>query len=360
MSLLQAFGTGQGYLKAGFLGFPKSGKSYTSALLALGLYDHLKLSGAVAMFDTEGGSEYLAPLFKKAGIKFAGIRSRSLGDLINLARECQSTETPILIADSMTHVWREVCDSYLKQVNESLRAKGRGMRTRLEFQDWGPIKAKWAEWTDLYLNSRLHVIICGRAGYEWDFEDREDGTGKDLVKTGIKMKTEGEFGFEPSLLVEMERVQSLDENKKLTKIFTHRATVLGDRFAILDGQCCDNPTYAFFKPHIDMLVPGAHAPIDTEKQTDLGIGEDGSDQYHREKRQRAILVEEIEGELMRAWPGQSKEEKSAKLNAIESAFGTRSWIKVEGMDKEKLTNGLAAIRALTTPATTDNTNGEAA
>ena len=40
-------------------------------------------------------------------------------------------------------------------------------------------------------------MIAGRAGYDYDYEQREDGTGKDLVKTGIKMKTEGEFGFEP-------------------------------------------------------------------------------------------------------------------------------------------------------------------
>ena len=350
MSLLQRFGTGQGFLKAGFLGFPKSGKSYTSALLAIGLHKYLKLEGAVAMFDTEGGSEYLSPLFSAAGIEFVGIRSRSLGDLISVAKECQDKSIPILIGDSMTHVWREVCDSYLKQINESLRAKGRPMRTRMEFQDWAPIKAKWAEWTDLYLNSRLHVIICGRAGYEWDFEEREDGSGKDLVKTGIKMKTEAEFGFEPSLLVQMERVQQRDEDtNKLSKIFTHRATVIGDRFAVLDGSACDDPDFSFFLPHVKMLVPGAHAPIDTEKKTDLGIGEDGEDQYHRDRRQRTILIEEIEGELLRAWPGQTKEDKTCKANAIEKAFGTRSWTKVEGLDKEKLQAGLKEIREMIAP-----------
>lgn len=349
MSLLQRFGTGQGFLKAGFLGFPKSGKSYTSSLLAIGLYKYLKLSGAVAMFDTEGGSEYLAPLFKEAGIEFLGIRSRSLGDLITVARECESDGHPILIGDSMTHVWREVCESYLKQINEALRAKNKPMRTRMEFQDWAPIKAKWAEWTDLYLNSKLHVIICGRAGYEWDFEEREDGSGKDLVKTGVKMKTEAEFGFEPSLLVQMERVQLRDDEKKLTKVFVHRATVIGDRFAALDGKSSDDPGFDFFMPHVEMLVPGAHAPIDTEKKTDMGIGEDGEDQYHKERRERTILLEEIEGELLRAWPGQTKEDKTSKANAIETAFGTRSWTKVEGMGKEKLQGGLKTIRDMIAP-----------
>lgn len=357
--LMQEFGTGQGYLKAGVLGFPKSGKTYTSALWAVGLYEYFKLSGPIAMFDTEGGSEYVAPVFKKAGIKFVGTKSRALGKLIELARECESSGAPILIADSVTHVWREICESYLKEVNAALRAKNRPMRSRLEFQDWGPIKAKWAEWTDLYLNSKLHIFICGRAGFEWDFEEREDGSGKDLIKTGIKMKTESEFGFEPSLLVQMERVQERDSENRLTKQFTHRATVIGDRFAVLDAQSCDDPTFDFIKPHVDMLVQGAHAPIDTEAQTSLGINEDGEDQYYRERRDRQILCEEIQAELTRAWPGQAAKEKAAKAEAVKTAFNTGSWTKVEGMGKEKLVAGLAVIREIIASKPQEQ-NGEAA
>lgn len=357
MSILQRFGSGQGFLKAGVLGFAKSGKSYTSALWAIGLHQYLDITGPIAMFDTEGGSEYLVPLFKKNKIDFVGIRSRSLGELITSARECEFDGIQIFLADSLTHVWREVCESYMKAVNDAIRAKNqqtgqnRPMRNRLEFQDWAPIKAKWAEWTDLYLNSKLHIIICGRAGFEWDFEEREDGSGKDLIKTGIKMKVETEFGFEPSLLVQMERIQERDDSDRLTKKFVHRATVIGDRFAVLDAQTCDDPTFEFIKPHVDMLVPGAHAPIDTTTQTDLGIDERGEDQYHREKRERVILCEEIQGEMLRVWPGQTKEDKTAKADIMEKAFGTRSWTKVEGMNREKLSAGLAVIREVTATLT---------
>jgi hypothetical protein len=44
------------------------------------------------------------------------------------------------------------------------------------------------------------VIICGRAGYEYDYFEDDEGK-KQLEKTGIKMKAETEMGFEPSLLV---------------------------------------------------------------------------------------------------------------------------------------------------------------
>lgn len=344
MSLLQELGTGQGYLKAGFLGFPKSGKTYTATDLAIGLAKYFSLTGAIAMYDTEGGAEYVAPRIKTAGFKFVGVRSRTLADLINMGKECVETGVAVLIVDSVTHPWREVCDSYLAQVNKKRAAKGKPLQTKLEFQDWAPIKAKWAAWTDFYLNSALHIIICGRAGFEFDMIDREDGPGKDLVKTGIKMKTESEFGFEPSLLVQMERVQVRDDDNRLTGVFEHRARVLGDRFGVIDAAQCDNPTFDFFLPHIQMLVPNATAPIDTTSQTDLGVDDEGADEYHRSQRERIILTEEIQGELTRVYPGQTKEEKTGKMNLIEGAFNTRSWTKVEGMNAKKLREGLACIR----------------
>lgn len=347
MSFLQTMGAGQGFLKAGFLGFPKSGKTYTATLLSIGVRDFLKLDGPIAMFDTEGGSEYIAAMVKKGtGKDLVGIRSRSLDDLIGMGRECEEKGVSVLLADSMTHVWRELCDSYLKQINAQLKASRRAEKRRLEFQDWGPIKERWAKWTDFYLNSPLHIVICGRAGYEFDFEDRADGTGKDLIKTGVKMKTESEFGFEPSLLVQMERVQAR-EGGKLGKEFSHRATVLGDRFDVIDGKSEDDPTFDFFKPHVERLTPGAYAPIDTDAQTDFGINDDGSE-FDRERKLRVILCEKIQAAMTEKWPGQSAPEKKAKLAAIKEAFGTTSWTEVETrINARDLKEGLARIEAMT-------------
>jgi len=342
MGLMKPMGTGQGYLKAGFLGFAKSGKTYTAMLLALGTRALFGLDGPIAFFDTEGGSEYVAENIKAlTGKDLIGVRSRSFSDLVAVAREAEKEGVSVLIADSMTHVWRELCDAHLKSINEGRKKKNLGPRYRLEFQDWGIIKGKWAEWTDLYLNSKLHIVIAGRAGFEYDYEENEETNKKELIKTGIKMKTEGEFGFEPSLLVEMERVQKLGDKTE----FLHRATVIGDRFGVVDGAQRDNPTFDFFKPHVMKLTPGAHAPIDTEIKTDLGVDQDGDAQWQREKRERTILCEEIQGELLRHWPGQTKEEKQAKLEAIEKAFGTRSWTRVESkVSIMDLRNGLKVLK----------------
>jgi hypothetical protein len=70
--------------------------------------------------------------------------------------------------------------------------------------DANPIKTIWnSRWAGKFLNSPLHFVIAGRAGYESDIEENEETHKKELTKTGIKMKTEGEFGFEPSLLIQM-------------------------------------------------------------------------------------------------------------------------------------------------------------
>jgi hypothetical protein len=350
MTLLQTLGTGQGYLKAGFLGFPKSGKTWTAMLLAAGTRDFFKLDGPIAMFDTEGGAEYVAPeIRKRTDRDLIGTRSRALDDLIAMTRECEAAGVSVLIADSMTHVWRETCDSYLKQLNDRNARTNRSPQMRLEFQDWNPIKAKWGIWTDLYLNSRLHIVICGRAGYDWDFEENESTGKKELVKTGVKMKTEGEFGFEPSLLVEMERVQAR-EGSKLTKEWTHRATVLGDRFDAIDGQSCEDPTFEFFRTHVERLTPGAHAPVNTETKSDYGITDDGADNFTRERKARVILCEKIQAALVERWPGQSTAEKKAKVAALKDAFGTASWTEVETRIKsDELKAGLARIESTPAP-----------
>lgn len=341
MSVLQTLGTGQGYLKAGFLGFPKSGKTYTATQLLCGVRKQLGLDGPLVMFDTEGGSEYIAPLVKRlTGLDLIGLRSRSFSDLMDAAHECETIGAAGFLIDSITHPWRELCDSYLARINEVLVAKGKEKRTKLELADWNPLKQRWAPWTEWYLNSKMHNAVCGRAGDIWEREENEQTGKMELVKTGVKMKTEGEFGFEPSLLVMMEAHQTQNGARRII----HRATIMGDRFSVLDGAECDNPGYDFFKPHVDLLIPGAYAPIDTDLKTDHEITGEGEAAMYRERRDRTVLCEEIQGELLRAWPGATGPEKKAKTEAIEKAFKTRSWTKVEGMDSATLRAGLEEIR----------------
>lgn len=348
---LDELGTGQGYLKAGFLGFQKSGKSWTAIALGIQCWKFFGSKGRLVFFDTEGGSEYVAGMVRRlTGRALLGKRTRAFADLMTVTRDLQ--EDDIFIVDSITHPWRELCESHLASVNKMRAKKNLPPRAKLEFQDYSALKQKWSDWTDFYLNSRVHIIICGRAGFEYEMETNEETNKKELVKTGVKMKTESEFGFEPSLLVEMERQQMLGDKTEIV----HHATVIGDRFNVIDGKQISfrgglaeakavEAVFEFFKPHIALLMPGGHAPIDTALKTDTGVTEDGDAEWQRERRTRTILCEEIQGEIVAHIPGQSAEDKKAKSNLLLEIFGTRSWSAVENMDSEALRKGLERTKA---------------
>lgn len=341
MSILRKLGMGQGYVKAGFQGFAGSGKTYTATELAIGVRDFFKLEGPIAFFDTEGGAEYIAKKVRAAtGMDLVGVRSRSLADLLATVRECEQAGVSVLIVDSITHVWKELQDSHLAGVNRARQAKGMKPRYSLEFQDWNPIKTKWEEWTSLFLNSRLHIIFCGRAGFSYDHATNEETGKKELVKTGTKMKAENEFGYEPSLLVEMEQVDvGLRGKGKKTKI--NRATILKDRFDVFCGMSIDAPKFKDFLPHVRELKAGAHAPVDTSIKTQALVDDDGRDEN---KRRRTVFLEEIEGELTTSFPATQGKDKVAKLTILNEVFGTRSWEAISSMHPDKLKGGLERIR----------------
>lgn len=324
MALLKP-ATGGGYLKAGVFGFAKSGKTHTALELAMGTRRFFKLDGPIAMYDSESGSDYWAARVRKeTGKDLLVVKSRSLRDLVDTTNECVAGGVSVLIVDSATHIWREVCDAYLHELQEAARRKNWRVPDRLEFQDWARIKNKWATWPDLYLNSPLHIIVCGRAGNEYEYETDDRGK-KQLIKTGTKMKTEAEFGFEPSLLVEMERDWSNDDPPRMV----NRATVVGDRFDLMNGKSCDMPTFEFFKPFVELLAPANHVQVDTTMKTEFGLDETRADDWKREKDQREILSEKIKATFTLAgMDGKSADDKKALVEAMEKYFGSKSWKEV--------------------------------
>jgi hypothetical protein len=158
----------------------------------------------------------------------------------------------------------------------------------------------------------------------------------------VKISAEKETGYESSLLVEMERIQSRDASM-VAKSIIHRAVVLGDRFAAMDGASADDPGFDFFLPHVELLKPERHATIETGAHPNL-VDEDGEAREAARRRAREIALEEIEHELVLRWPGQTKDEKLAKAQIVERVFGTGSWKAVTGMDIDKLRAGLSLIR----------------
>src|SRR5688572_10913732 len=182
MALLKKATVEQAAAKVGIFGPQGSGKTTTSALVAIGLSKTFHANAPVAFLDTENGSDYLVPIFEAEGVPLLTVKSRSFQDMKSALREAEEGGCCAYLVDSYTHPWLELNDSLKKSKNVS----------KLKFVHMDQLKTMWRGWTDLMLNSPLHVILSGRLGYVWDREEDESGNKADgeLVKLGTKMKSE--------------------------------------------------------------------------------------------------------------------------------------------------------------------------
>jgi len=331
------------FAKVGILGFAGSGKTRTATEIAIGLHKALKSTKPVGFLDTETGSDFVLPIFQAHNIELMVSKTRAFKDLAEGVRTAPSM-FDILIIDSVSHYWTDIVESYKKKKNVN----------RLAFQDWGIIKPMWSdEFSMPFVTSPLHIIVAGRAGFEYDYFEGDDGK-MELYKTGTKMKAEGEFGFEPSLLIEMERVKNPEATegyraaktkdakmKAAKKIMSERefvrvATVLKDRSDIMDGKVFYNPTYEDFAPHWNsIIIGGVHKPLETGDSTAL-FDNEGKPEWKKEQELKKIALEEIQGSMVAIWPGQSADEKKKKADFVQTVFGTRSWSAVEARHYDEL------------------------
>jgi len=342
------------YAKVGLLGFAGSGKTRTAWEIAKGLHMRLQSKKPVAFLDTETGSDFILPLAKQAGIELLVSKTRAFKDLTAGIKEAEKV-TDILIIDSVTHYWVDLVESYK-------RKKG---VNRLAFQDWGILKPMWNEFSTWYVTSAIHTIVCGRAGFEYDYFEGDEGK-MELYKTGTKMKAEGEFGFEPSLLMEMQRVRNPEASDEYQKAKTkdareraaaklrasrqwvRRASVLKDRAEVLDGKFFDNPTFQDFSPHWNFInIGGEHHPIETGDSQGI-FTDEGKPEWKKDKERAQVALEEIEAEMIKAGlAGTGKDERVKKITMLEFLFGTASWSGIQKMPLVDIKRGLDALRTAT-------------
>jgi hypothetical protein len=320
----------QAYLKAGFMGFAGDGKTFTATKLSIGLIELMRTRGLDAgnkpayFLDTETGSDWVKPQFDGASIELYTAKTRAFIDLITAIEEAEQNGSVLLI-DSISHFWRDLTDSYAEKKNR---------RNGLQFQDWAWLKKEWGRFTDLFVNSKLHIIMCGRAGYEYDFFEQEGGK-KELEKTGIKMKAEGETGYEPSILVLMSKHRELNTGR-----VWREGSVIKDRAALIDSKTFIDPTFEDFLPHIEYLnLGGEHQGVDTTRNSQGLVEIEGKPGWQYDKEQKEIALDEIMELLNKYHGGQSKEAKDAKGALVEKAFGTRSWKRVETFSRAKIEEG---------------------
>ena len=334
MSLFVKSAKTQAFLKAGLMGFAGSGKTYTATEIAIGLHHLLEDKGlpggkvSVNFLDTETGSDWVEPQFRNAGIQLAVAKTRRFADLVPAVKETAKTGG-ILLIDSITHFWRELTESYARQRK----------RKRLQFQDWAYLKEQWGKFTDEYVNSPCHIILCGRAGFEYQWTEDQDGQSE-LRQSGIRMKAETETGYEPSLLILMQRKQVMNGDDVS---ISRRAIVLKDRSQLLDARVFTNPTFENFKPHVDFLnLGGDHLGVDTSRTSDDTIEKpDPSGKFERDRCE--ALLDDIQGLLTKHFPGQAAAAKKRKVELLQKHFGHPGWVAVTQLDSNTLRGGLEGL-----------------
>jgi hypothetical protein len=313
------------FLKMAFEGFPKSGKTFTSVQIAIGLHKMIKSTKPIVVYDTERALKALKPIFDKNKIEVLVRESRSLADLAQAIELCEQGTGDILIIDSITHVWEKFVESF----------KTEKKRTYISLPDWGILKPKWKrEFSEKLVMSPVHIIFTGRAAFEYEDVTNESTGKRESIKSGIKMRAEGETAYEPDMLVYMEKVEELLEKDK--KIW-RQGTVM-DRTDQIDGKTFVNPTFENFEPAIRVLLNGTAKKIEITETTDTFPLQDDK------STQRKIALEKVESIMVSLFPGQSTVDKKLKADIIEKAFETRSWKEVEIMKIENITNGLIYLQ----------------
>jgi hypothetical protein len=289
------------FLKMGFFGGTGTGKTFTAAKVLSQFIAKYLPDCQLAMFDTEPSGGYIAPMVKKiTGKELLTIQSRSFSDLLEFTDLCIKNKFIGLI-DSITHPWRTLCADYLDAKKSRVRgANGNPETVRLSLKDWGPLKEIWGGFSEKFAFSPAHFCICGREGDVWETVTDEEGK-EEMQKTGVKMKTETETGFEPSLLVQMK--------------FEY-----------------EKPDIDFFMPHISALNIGGAT---TQKSEGKKIfGNESGPNWETLKKERDAVLENIKDDILLIYPGQSTEDKKGKVGLLRSTFGTSSWTELENDDKK--------------------------
>ncbi len=324
----------QGFSKLGFLGFQGAGKSFTAHTVAIGLHKYIQSKKSVTCIETETGIDWLLPLYEKAKIPIKRAKTRAFADLMPLSRKAEGL-SDICIADSITHFWQDLMQSFLKKNNLK----------RIAFQHWNILKPMWQEFTDFYLSSKLHFFICGRAGFEWDYFENEEGD-MELYKKSTKMKVETDFGYEPSLLIEMERVRGETPRKskkgkgqanpsiQIGSNTIHRAHIVKDRAQLspLDGKSFDDPTFESFLPHFKALNIGGTHYVETARDSQDLFSIEGKPQWKIDQEQKEISRAEIKAIIEKVFPSSSAKEKQAKIILKEHTFGVKSDEALDHLD----------------------------
>lgn len=327
------------FLKMAFQGFAGDGKTYTAALVAIGVHKLIQSDKPIAIFDTEQAAKALQPFFELEGIEaVVNDQDKSLAALTAAIQWCEGGGSDVLIIDSITHVWESFKSAYMQSKPKN--------KTFLEMQDWNTIKPRWREGFSMpFVNAKCHIIFTGRAGFEYSDEKNEDTGKREIFKSGIKMKAESETAFEPDILVLMENeMDVLGPEKRVYRT----ATVLKDRSTKIDGMIINadgskrGPTFEDFYPAVASLLSGKLVTYTGGTIPDRF--EDWQSKWDKTRFERENILNEMDGHFKLMGIGTGAADQKMKAATLKNIFGVTSTDNLGGVPMEKLREGWATFQ----------------
>jgi hypothetical protein len=339
-------------IKVGIYGGQGTGKTTSTALLALALSKEIYNGAPVAVTDTEPGWQFLRPIFAAEGVELIQTTQPTFKAMLRDLRDAEKRGCCVWAIDSLTIIWQEVMKA------------AQGNRDEIQIQQWGDIKAVWGEYTTTFLNSPMCTFALGRLGNEME-EVQDDRTGKiKLAKVGTKFKAGGSesFGYEPHLLLEMslERKAKRKAGSQLEGEgrMVHRVDVLKDRTWALNGaviRWSDKPKYEkggyrqvwqSLKPHFDKVQQTmTRAIIQPGASSEDLFNVEGNSEYYQIRKRRETLCDELEATINLLWGGQGAAEKRMRMLVADNVFGVKTRTAWEQLEIDRVERGVCIMQA---------------
>jgi hypothetical protein len=310
------------FIKFSIGGFAGSGKTRTASEFAAGIYKDLGLKGPILILDNELSARFLEPFFRTQGIEVIVKDTDTLGDVLTAFDFLEKKEVALVFIDSLTKMWYKFIRDY--RANHNNR--------KMQLNDWGVVIPEWQEkFSDRLVKTKGNIVFTGRGGYEYDLEEVEGSNKKQFVRSGVKMKMQGETAFETDINVWMDSKEEV-ENGKVVKQW-REAFVMKDRSTTIDGKTFVNPTYKDFKPVVDFLktVPLGSLAGATDTRNLAP-----SDVSPAKRQERDEALESIQASFDQLGLSTGATDKKLKIDLWEMVFLTNSKSKVENMSLDRL------------------------
>ena len=347
------------YLKCSIDGVNGSGKSGTSARLAVGISKELCNSAPVLAFDSEERWRFYKPtIFDVEKVPLIIVPGTSLKALQKALATAEAEDCCVFIGDQLTTPWMEGIKAFAYE-NGNLPFD----RRQQLMNEWDVIVRK-------FRYGQFHAICCGRLGYHWENVEDEDGNLK-LIQGDSKFNAGGgsNFGYEADLELEIRRrkrriLPSIKNLLSRRLEVEHVCEVVKDAAAgILNGQSFTFPTsegvykagdykpvLKAFRPYLDFMAQISPPQPSGQNSSSRELIVSGKTAWAHDQDDRKHLLEELDATLTFCFPGG---EKRSKLDAmfrnlaLEALNGYISWSRMEDeAPTEQIERNVLIVKAL--------------